>query len=116
MSSRIAGRRALFAKLQDPRSQPEFWAHVADDVDWTVEGTHPLAGRYRDKATFIDATSNRLAGILPAGVKRRNGPTVHEPPCTRAQLAPTESREVTMTGSHGDRRASRGARGAGGRA
>jgi ketosteroid isomerase-like protein len=62
-------RRALFAKLQDPQSQPEFWAHVADDVDWTVEGTHPLAGRYNDKATFIDATFNRLAGVLPAGVK-----------------------------------------------
>ena len=22
-----------------------FFAHVADDVDWTVMGTHPLAGR-----------------------------------------------------------------------
>jgi ketosteroid isomerase-like protein len=34
-----------------------------------VEGTHPLAGRYNDKATFIDSTFNRLAGVLPAGVK-----------------------------------------------
>jgi hypothetical protein len=37
-------RIALFAKLQDPASQPQFWDRVADDVDWTVEGTHPLAG------------------------------------------------------------------------
>jgi hypothetical protein len=68
MSSRIDDRRALFAKLQDPKSQPDFWARVADDVDWTVQGTHPLAARYTDKATFIDATFNRLGGILPAGV------------------------------------------------
>jgi hypothetical protein len=55
MTSRVDGRRALFAKLQDPQNQPEFWAHVADDVDWTVKGTHPLAGRYTDEAAFIDA-------------------------------------------------------------
>ena len=23
-----------------------FFEHVADDVDWTVMGTHPLAGHY----------------------------------------------------------------------
>jgi ketosteroid isomerase-like protein len=69
MSSRIDDRRALFAKLQDPQAQPEFWACVADDVDWTVQGTHPLAGRYADKTTFIHATFNRLAGVLPGGVR-----------------------------------------------
>ena len=31
----------------------EFFAHVADDVDWIVEGTHPLAGHYRSKADFM---------------------------------------------------------------
>ena len=40
----------LFAKLQDPTTQPEFFARVADDVDWTVQGKHPLAGRYHSKA------------------------------------------------------------------
>ena len=30
-------RRALVAKLAAPQSQPKSWAHVADDVDWTVE-------------------------------------------------------------------------------
>jgi uncharacterized protein len=49
-------RIALFAKLQDPATQPQFWDRVADDVDWTVEGTHPLAGHYHDKAQFIEAT------------------------------------------------------------
>jgi ketosteroid isomerase-like protein len=26
-----------------------FFEHVDDNVDWTVEGTHPLAGRYRSR-------------------------------------------------------------------
>jgi ketosteroid isomerase-like protein len=29
-----------------------FFDHVADNVDWTVEGTHPLAGHYHSKADF----------------------------------------------------------------
>jgi len=63
-------RIALFAKLQDPATQQQFWDRVANDVDWTVEGTHPLAGRYHDKAQFIDATFARLAGqAVPDGVK-----------------------------------------------
>jgi ketosteroid isomerase-like protein len=31
----------------------EFFKYVSDDVDWTVEGTHPLAGHYRSKVNFI---------------------------------------------------------------
>jgi uncharacterized protein len=62
-------RRALFAKLHNPETQPEFWDRVVDDVDWTVEGTHPLAGRYRGKQAFLDATFSRLAGVLDGGVK-----------------------------------------------
>ena len=63
-------RIALFAKLQASATQPQFWDRVADDVDWTVEGTHPLAGRYHDKAQFIEAAFARLAGqAVPGGVK-----------------------------------------------
>lgn len=62
-------RAALFAKLQDRTTQPEFFARVADDVDWTVRGTHPLAGRYHGKAHFMEATFNRLDGVLREGVK-----------------------------------------------
>ena len=50
-------RIALFAKLQDPASQPQFWDRVADDVDWTVEGTTPSPG----------ATT-----IRPSSLKRRS--------------------------------------------
>ncbi|WP_328889229.1 nuclear transport factor 2 family protein [Streptomyces sp. NBC_00316] len=62
-------RVALFGRLRDPTAQPEFWARVADDVDWTVEGTHPLAGRYHSKKEFVAATFTRLAGLLQGGVK-----------------------------------------------
>jgi hypothetical protein len=62
-------RHALFSNLQSPSTQPAFWAQVADDVDWTVEGTHELAGRYRDKQSFVEATFKRLAGVLDGGVK-----------------------------------------------
>ena len=64
-----ADRIALFRLLQDPATQPGFWRRVADDVDWTVQGTHPLAGRYRSKAAFIDATFTRLGGVLRGGAK-----------------------------------------------
>jgi hypothetical protein len=30
-----------------------FFDHVANDVDWIVEGTHLLAGHYRSKADFF---------------------------------------------------------------
>jgi ketosteroid isomerase-like protein len=62
-------RRALFGKLQSPETQPEFWDRVAEDVDWTVEGTHPLAGRYHSKQDFFEATFQRLSGVLDGGVK-----------------------------------------------
>jgi uncharacterized protein len=62
-------RTALFNNLQSPDTQPQFWARVADDVDWTVEGTHTLAGRYHSKSDFIKATFDRLDGVLQGGVK-----------------------------------------------
>ena len=34
----------------------QFFTHVADDVDWIVEGTHPLAGHYYSKADFLART------------------------------------------------------------
>jgi uncharacterized protein len=69
MTSIRDDRMALFANLQSPATQPRYWARVADDVDWTVEGTHPLAGRYRSKKDFLAATFGRLDGVLRGGVK-----------------------------------------------
>lgn len=61
-------RVALFSKLERPDLQPQFWARVADDVDWMVQGTHPLAGHYHSKQQFVAATFSRLAGVLRGGV------------------------------------------------
>jgi len=46
-----------------------FFDHVADDVDWIVEGTHPLAGHYHSKADFLEHTFERLAKVLPQGTQ-----------------------------------------------
>lgn len=59
---------ALFRNLEDPTRHARFFDDVADDVDWTVEGTHPLAGRYFSKQAFLDATFARLAVVLSDGV------------------------------------------------
>jgi uncharacterized protein len=59
----------LFANLAAAETQPRFFARVADDVDWTVMGTHPLAGHYVGKQKFIDATFARLARVLQDGAE-----------------------------------------------
>ena len=46
-----------------------FFEHVADDVDWTVLGTHPLAGHYRSKKSFIAGTFAKLGQVLPQGAQ-----------------------------------------------
>jgi len=46
-----------------------FFEHVADDVDWTVMGTHPLAGHCRSKADFIAGTFAKLGQVLPQGAR-----------------------------------------------
>lgn len=40
-----------------------FYANVVDDVDWNVQGTHPLAGRYNNKTIFLINAVNRIAKI-----------------------------------------------------
>ena len=46
-----------------------FFTHVADDVDWTVMGTHPLAGHYSGKQAFIAGTFAKLGRVLPQGAQ-----------------------------------------------
>jgi ketosteroid isomerase-like protein len=61
---------SLFANLEDGKSGA-FFEHVADDVNWTVMGTHPLAGTYHTKADFLAHTFARLDKILKEGVVLR---------------------------------------------
>jgi len=46
-----------------------FFEHVADNVDWIVEGTHPLAGHYFSKKAFIEGTFAKLSQVLPNGAQ-----------------------------------------------
>src|SRR5246500_193834 len=46
-----------------------FFQHVADDVDWTVMGTHPLAGHYSSKKAFTEGTFAKLSQVLPHGAQ-----------------------------------------------
>ena len=62
--------RSLFANLEHGKSDA-FFEHVADDVHWTVMGTHPLAGTYRTKSSFLAHTFARLNKILKEGVLLR---------------------------------------------
>jgi ketosteroid isomerase-like protein len=60
--------RALFKGLESGDGAA-FFEHVDDEVDWTVEGTHPLAGRYRSKADFLAGTFDKLGKVLPDGAQ-----------------------------------------------
>jgi ketosteroid isomerase-like protein len=60
----------LFANLEHGKSDA-FFAYVADDVNWTVMGTHPLAGNYKTKSSFLAHTFARLNKILKEGVVLR---------------------------------------------
>ena len=46
-----------------------FFEHVTDNVDWVVEGTHPLAGHYLSKKAFIEGTFTKLGKVLPQGAQ-----------------------------------------------
>lgn len=61
--------RALFAHLADPATTAGFFDRVADDVSWTVEGTHPLAGHYTSEKDFTAATFDRLGPLMRDGIR-----------------------------------------------
>ena len=60
--------REIFKNLESGDGK-EFFDHVAENVDWIVEGTHPLAGHYHSKAEFLAHTFEKLAKVLPKGAE-----------------------------------------------
>ena len=60
--------REIFRGLEEGAGD-DFFKSVADDVDWTVMGTHPLAGHYHSKKDFIAGTFAKLAEVLPQGAE-----------------------------------------------
>jgi hypothetical protein len=63
-----ASIRQIFQNLESGDGKG-FFEHVAEDVDWIVEGTHPLAGHYHTKADFLAHTFDKLAKVLPKGTQ-----------------------------------------------
>ena|SRR5215831_1246136 len=45
-----------------------FFSRVAEDVNWTVMGTHPMAGVHKNKADFLKHPSGRLSRVLKGRV------------------------------------------------
>jgi ketosteroid isomerase-like protein len=64
----IAYVQEIFRNLESGDGK-KFFDHVAEDVDWIVEGTHPLAGHYRSKSDFLAHTFEKLAKVLPQGTQ-----------------------------------------------
>lgn len=64
-----ADREQLFAALGRPEGVSTFFERVADDVQWTVAGTHPIAGHYTSKASFLRATFQRLAPLMRDAIR-----------------------------------------------
>jgi ketosteroid isomerase-like protein len=60
--------REIFKGLENGEGSA-FFQHVAENVDWTVMGTHPLAGRYLSKKAFIEGTFAKLGQVLPYGAQ-----------------------------------------------
>ena len=60
--------REIFKELESG-DRSTFFKHVAEDVDWSVMGTHPLAGHYFSQKAFVEGTFAKLAKVLPEGAE-----------------------------------------------
>jgi ketosteroid isomerase-like protein len=70
MSVTLTQVHDIFANLETAH-EAVFFSYVADDVDWIVEGTHPLAGHYHSKSDFLAHTFEKLGKVLPLGTQLR---------------------------------------------
>ena len=48
-----------------------FYSHVADDVSWTVMGTHSLSGHYSSKTSFLSSSLSTIANAIDGPLKLR---------------------------------------------
>lgn len=58
----------LFGYMRDGQ-QDKFNDRLADDIQWTVKGTHPLAGTFKSKQEYLDGAFNRLTAVLKDGIQ-----------------------------------------------
>ena len=66
------GVREIFKGLE-AGDGADFFKHVADDVDWIVMGTHPLAGHYHSKQAFHRRHVHQAGSGSSAGHRAANG-------------------------------------------
>ncbi|KAL1383499.1 hypothetical protein HDK64DRAFT_35936 [Phyllosticta capitalensis] len=77
MASKYPSRaeiESLFKHMEDGNVE-EVFKRVHPDVEWTVMGTHPIAGRYTSLEDFKNNTLRRLQAIMktsPIRIKTRN--------------------------------------------
>lgn len=67
LSINIAQVKNLFNNLETGKNEL-FFDQVAENVNWTVMGTHPLARTYHNRDDFISSTFERLNRVLREGV------------------------------------------------
>lgn len=80
-----------------PADRRAFFERVADDVDWTVQGTHPLAGRYTSKKAFVETTFDRLGAVMRDGTRLEVRHLVVEGATVVAELRAGSTATVTWT-------------------
>jgi uncharacterized protein len=60
--------RAVFKNLEAGNGDA-FFEHVAENVDWTVEGTHPVAGRFRSKSELRSNAFDKVSRVMIDGLQ-----------------------------------------------
>ncbi|KAA6418919.1 hypothetical protein WJX79_009738 [Trebouxia sp. C0005] len=58
----------LFHNLETGQA-PDFLSRVADNVDWTIKGTHPLAGHYSSRKAFQEGALAKIGAGLKEPLK-----------------------------------------------
>lgn len=60
--------RDIFAHLTRGDADA-FYKNVAEDVHWTVMGTHALSGSYNSKSSFLSTSASRITAVLDGPIK-----------------------------------------------
>lgn len=63
--------KKTFAPLEEG-DPPSFFAHVADNISWTVTGSEdPFAGHYNSKVDIITKTLKRITDCMATPIQRK---------------------------------------------
>ncbi len=88
--------QTIFAKLSSDHPN-EFFSHVAENVQWDVLGTHPLAGHYTTKQEFQEATFTRLGRLFSGTLKLYTRAVIMEADAEQAAVE-LYTRDTTQSG------------------